>query len=321
MNARGHRALDSQCTQVNAFGASWLGSLQGIDEGEKVAPIWSSVKLLRPIPRCTMPVRSLRNSTRPPFKLGEHSGKIAHIAPPCRSADSASDRGVPGCVPARRPCPSGPPWRSRRRTPTTHPGSAAPDRRRRRNRRRPLLPRAPLHRLRRRGPDRFPGAAGDDRGTNRLIGLSRIDAEPGVHLDRRRSWQAKCLAAHASGHRACRIDLLAASRYFLPCFGMFILLWCYRGEPPTRQLERRWFGDDLIPMRAVPSTCLMAPSSRQRSDPHLDFGDLPYLISSNPADGCRIWPAGSFFDAAAGAAGRPPAVSWSRTRTSGPHRR
>ena len=37
MNARGHRALDSQCTQVDAFGASRLRSLQCIDEGEEVA--------------------------------------------------------------------------------------------------------------------------------------------------------------------------------------------------------------------------------------------------------------------------------------------
>ena len=38
MNAGGHRALDSQCTQVDTFGASRLRSLQRIDEGEKIAP-------------------------------------------------------------------------------------------------------------------------------------------------------------------------------------------------------------------------------------------------------------------------------------------
>ena len=84
--------------------------------------------------------------------------------------------------------------------------------------------------------------------------------------------------------------------------------------PPTRVFKRPTsLGDDLDAHAAGGTLDLLdgAVEIDRVEIPHLDFGDLPYLISGNSTDrcwcsACRI----PFRLPPLGAADRPPAVSW-----------
>src|SRR3954466_5968285 len=79
MNARGHRALDRQCTQVDAFGASRLRSLQGIDEREKIAPDLVVSKTSTPDPKMDDAGAVVAKLDATTLVRREGSGKIGHI--------------------------------------------------------------------------------------------------------------------------------------------------------------------------------------------------------------------------------------------------
>src|ERR687897_593566 len=79
MNAGGHRGLDSQCTQVNTFGASRLRSLQRIDEGEKIAPNLVLGKAFASDTEMHDAGAVVPKLDATALQLREHSGQIAHV--------------------------------------------------------------------------------------------------------------------------------------------------------------------------------------------------------------------------------------------------
>src|SRR5918994_1732121 len=79
MNARGHRALDSQCTQVDAFGASWLRALQRIDKREKVAPDLVVAKALARDTEVDDASAVVAELDATALELREDPGKVAYV--------------------------------------------------------------------------------------------------------------------------------------------------------------------------------------------------------------------------------------------------
>src|SRR5215208_3271310 len=245
MNAWGHRALDGQCTQIDALGASRLRSLQRVNKREQVAPDLVVGEALAPDSEVDDAGAVVAELDATAFELRKHSGKVAHVTYHRAGArirhqtatpqDAAEPTNLTHLVRHR--------YGGVELQPTTldllHQivdtgviGSG--------------LSCDPLRFTSRENKDTdgLPGAVREhDRGTNCLIGLPRINSEPGVDLD--------CLVevgernVSQQTHRfigsieSVRFDLLAGLEVFLAVLRHIFLPWCYRGHaPPTRVYDR-----------------------------------------------------------------------------------
>src|SRR5918998_6519987 len=100
------------------------------------------------------------------------------------------------------------------------------------------------------------------------------------------------LTASSGAYSLSDSTFLSASRNFLPCFGIFVLLWCCRGSSPSHSIARTRsvLCDDLYPHTTCGAFYLLdgAVQIDRVQIAHFDLGDLPDLVSSDPTNRCRV---------------------------------